>query len=90
MHRFAHHIITTKRKRDIAHATADFCSGAQLLDLTGRINKVDRIFIMLFDARCYGKNIGIKNNILRFEADLFGKNTKRPRTDLYFRSVVSA
>ena len=65
MYGFPNVFITAERKRNIAYTATHFGKRHRLLYFTGCLNKIYCIIIMLFNTCCNGKNIGIKNNILR-------------------------
>ena len=84
MDRFSHLIVSTEGKRYIGYATGNHGMGKILLDPFGRLNKIDRIIIVLFNTGSDSENIGIENNVTRVKAHLLGQDLISPRTDFSF------
>src|SRR5882724_9896094 len=82
MHRFADDIVTAERKRNVADATADTREGKVLLDPFGRADEIDGVVIMFLDARGYGEDVGIENNVLCREADFLRQEAVGTLADL--------
>ncbi len=82
MHRLAHDVVAAKRERNIADAAADLGQRQVLLDPPCRIDKIDRVVVVLFESGRDRENIRIENNILRRHPDLFRQQTIGPLTDL--------
>ena len=74
MHRFAHRVVTTERKRNIADAAADFRQRQVLLDPARRFDKVDGVVVVLFDARADGEDVRVEDDILRRKSHLLGED----------------
>ena len=72
MNRFAHRIITPERERDIRHPAGDMRVWQVLPNPLGGFNEIHCIIIVFVNSRGDCKNIRVKNNILRWETDLFG------------------
>ena len=68
VHGFTDIVITPKRKRKIAHATANMCSWQVFTNPLRCTKKIKRIRIMLRNASANGQYIGVKNNVLRGHA----------------------
>ena len=81
MNRLAYRIVATKRKRDIGYATADFCVRQIFANPFRGVDEIHAVIGMLFNAGGNGKNIRIKNNIFRREADFIDQNFVRTRAD---------
>ena len=64
-------LVPSKGKRQVRNATRNLTSRAQTLYLTRRVDKVNRVVVVLFHAGTDGKNIRVKDDILRVEANLF-------------------
>ena len=82
-------IIAAEGKRKITHPAADL-SERQIFFYPPRgFNIIDTIIVVLLHSRRYCENIGIKNNVLRWEADFFGKNviSTLANLDFSFKSI---
>ena len=55
-----------------------------LLDIAGCLDKVHRIVVMLFDTGRDCENIGVENNIFRWEVDFLRQHFIAASTDLAF------
>ena len=84
---FAHGIIAAKRKAHVRDATADFCAGQVLFDPTRGVDEIDRVVVVLFNARGNGKNIGVKNDVFRCKAHLIHQDAVRAFADFNFSFV---
>ncbi len=82
MHGLAHRLIAAEREGQIGNAAGNMHMRQGFGDLFGRLDEGDAIAIMFFDARCHSKDIGIKHNIFRREASLFGQKLIGAGTDL--------
>ena len=74
MYGFANRIITTKRERHIGYATAYFGERQVFTNPFRGINEIHAIGGVFFDTGRNRKNIRVKNNIFRREADLIDQN----------------
>src|SRR5579871_4238452 len=83
VHRLAHHIVAPEGEGDIADPTAYLTAWKRLLQDTCCLDKVDRVVIMLLDARSHRQDVGVEDNVLRWEADLFRQDAVGTRTDLH-------
>ena len=70
MHCFAHGVVSPKRERNIAQTTTRLCPWERLLDLTHRLDKINRVVIMLLDPGCHGKDVRVEDNVFGIKADL--------------------
>ncbi len=67
--RFADGIVASKTKADIGHATGNFCSRANLFDLFGGFEKVDRVVVVFAHPRRDGQDVRIEDNVFGRETD---------------------
>ena len=84
MHSLANRIIATEGKRDVADAAAHAGVGEVFLDPARGIDECVRVVVMLFDAGCDGKDVGIKNDVLRRESHFIDKHAVGALADLNF------
>jgi hypothetical protein len=83
VHRFAHAVVATEREAEIAHSAADERARAPLLDLSRRLDKVDRVLVVLLDSGGDRENVGVEYDVGRREARLFDEYPVRPGADLH-------
>ena len=81
MHCFTNSVVTTERKRNITHATADTCIRKIFLNPFCSSEKIDCILAVFFHSGSYWKNIWIENNIFRWKTDLINQNIIRSFAD---------
>ena len=62
-------IVAAERERHVADATGDRGVGAMLPDPACGVDEVHRVVVVLFDAGGNGKDVGVKDNVGRVEAD---------------------
>ena len=74
MNGFTYAIVATEREADIGNAATDFRARQIFFNPACSINKIYSIVVMLFNAGSNGKDIGVKNNIFRWKADLINEN----------------
>ena len=84
VHRFPDDVVAAVGERDIADAPGDFCAGAKLFDLPGGFDEVQGIIVVFFDTGCHGEDIGVKDDIFRWEADLCGEDAVSALADVHF------
>ena len=82
VHGFPHDMIAAEREGDIAHPSADLAVGEIGLDPAGGLNEIDRVVVVLLHARRHGQDVGVKNNVLRLEADVLRQDPIGPCADL--------
>jgi len=63
VHRFAHGVVSAKRKRNVTDAAAHSRGGQIFFDPTRRFQEIDGIIAVLLQASCHGKNVGIENDV---------------------------
>ncbi len=67
MHRLTDIVISTEGERQVAHATADVCTGQILFDPSRSLDKIHRIIIMFFNTRSHCQHIRVENDIMRIK-----------------------
>ena len=65
MHCFTHRVVTTEGEGYVRNTAGDFGAGKVLLDPLSGIEKIDRVVVVLFNTRGNGKNVRVKNDVLR-------------------------
>ena len=73
VHRFPHVIVASKAERYVADTARDFCARQLTLDPAGRLDKVQRVAVMLAHPGGHRQHIGIKNDVLRRKIGLLGQ-----------------
>ena len=73
MNSLTHGIISPERKRKIAHTTAHFSIRQVLFYPPDRVDKVNTVVIVFFNAGGNGKYIRVKNYVLRWKIGFFGQ-----------------
>ncbi len=71
MNSFSNLIVTAKSKRDIGNPAGYARVRKFGFNRLGRVDKIQRVIIMLIDSCRDGKNIGIKNDVIRINSDDF-------------------
>ncbi len=74
VHSFADRVVAAEGEGNIADPAADFGAGAQLFDAPCGFDKVDGVVVVFFDAGSDGEDVGVEDDVLRFEAHLFGED----------------
>ena len=64
--------------------------GSACLDLAGRLDVGQGVVVVLLDAGGDGEDVGVEDDVLRREADLFGQDLVGARQMSTLRSTVSA
>ena len=82
MHGLTHRIIATKGERHIAQAATDQRIGQLLLDQARGVKEGARVVIVLGNAGRDRQHIRVEDDVFRWEAHLFGKQTIGARADL--------
>src|SRR3954453_15421762 len=68
MHCFAHGFITPERKGYITYTTTHLCKRHSLFNDPGSFYKIYCVVVVLFNTSSNGKNVRVKNDILRCKA----------------------
>ena len=84
VHRFANDVVAAERERNVRHAAGDVHAGAGRFDSRNRLDEIDRVVVVLLDAGGDREDVGVEDDILRREADLFGEQLVRPAADADF------
>ena len=58
-----------------------------MFDPARGVDEIHRVVVVLFDAGSHRENIRVENNIFRWEADLFGEELVRARTNIDFALI---
>ena len=90
MHGFPDDSIPAKGEGNITDSSAYPGTRQSGFNDSGRLNEVDGIVIMLLYTGGDGKNIGIENNVFRWEIQFFCQNFIGPGTNVNFSAVVAA
>ena len=84
VNRFANRIVAAEREGDVRDAAGNQRVRQLAFNVFTGADKVLRIVVVLFNAGGDGEDIGVKNNIFRREAHLFGQNLVRPAANFDF------
>ena len=69
--RAAHGLVAAEGEGQVGHASADFATRAETLDLASSVDEVNAVVVVFFHARADRKNVRVKDDVLRVEAKLF-------------------
>jgi hypothetical protein len=85
----AHGLVAAERERDIAHSAAHVREREALLQFAARFDEIDGVTVVLLDPGRDGENIGVEDDVLGREAELFCQNLIGPLAngDLALRGV---
>ena len=78
----AHRIVAAKRERHVRHAAADLRVRQVFLDPARGVDEVDRVVVVLFDARRDSEDVRIEDDVFRREADFVHEEVVRALADL--------
>ena len=84
MHGLAHRLIAAERERNIRDTARHMRTRQLIANALCRLDEINGIIIMLFNAGGDGENIRIENNIFRRKTDLLGQNLVRALANLKF------
>src|SRR5690606_16083993 len=76
--RLAHGVIAAEREADVRYAARHARMRQIAGDPAGRLDEVDRIMIVFFDAGGDRKHVGVEDDVLRREAHLIDQNAIGP------------
>ena len=82
VHRPADRLVTAEGEGDVAHAAGDLHAGEELLDLPRGLDEVQRVAVVLLDARAHGEDVRVEDDVRRRHADLFGEQVIGAAGDL--------
>ncbi len=66
----AHEVVAAEREREVADAAADLHARARRFDDLRRLDEVDRVLVVLFEARGDREDVGIEDDVVRIESSL--------------------
>jgi hypothetical protein len=69
-----HSLIASEAEGNVGDTTADLGAWAHPLDLTGSPDEVDCVVVVLCHASANGQDVGVKDDVLRVEADLLDQD----------------
>src|SRR5690606_9286527 len=82
MHGFPHGIVAAEGEGDVGNAAADMAMGQVSLYPAGRFDEIDRVIVVLFQARGNGEDVGIENDVFGGEPDLVHQDAVAALADL--------
>ena len=82
MHRLTDGIVAAERERNITDTTTHFRARQVFFDPSGGFKEVNRIIVVLLDPGSYGKDVGIKNDVLWIEIELSCEQIVTPLTNI--------
>ena len=82
MHRLAHAVVSAKRKRNVTDPAADLGQGQRRLDDARGLDEAHCVVVVLIHAGSDGKDVRIKNNVLRWKTYFARQQIVRTRTNL--------
>ena len=82
MYGLAHGVVAAERERHVADAAADHGMRQTTLDIARRLDEIDGVAVVLFDAGRDGEDIGIEDDVFRRKSDLLCQNVVRPLANL--------
>src|SRR6185503_19589061 len=71
VHGLAHRLVATEGEGEVRDTARDLDVGAALLDLARRLDEIDAVVVVLLDAGGDGEDVGIEDDVLGREVDLF-------------------
>ncbi len=74
MHRFAHRLVAAEREGKVRHAAGDMRVRQVLPDPARRLDVIDAVIVVLFQAGGDRKDIRIEDDVFRREADLIDQD----------------
>ena len=80
--RLAHRIVAAKRERHVRHAAAHLRVRQVFLDPARRVDEVDGVVVVLFDARRDREDVRVEDDVFRREAHFVHEEIVRALADL--------
>ena len=77
-----HRLITPEREGDVRHPARNPSTGQGLLDAARRLDKVEGVTVVLFNAGGDRENIGVEDNVFRRKIELLRQQTIGPGANL--------
>ena len=74
-------LVPAEGERDVAHPSRDAGPGAEFLDAAGRLDEVERVSIVFFDARADGEDVRIEDDVFSGEIEPVAKQAEGPGAD---------
>src|SRR5262245_64821626 len=84
MDRLADDVVAAEGKREVADTAADLYAGTRRLDDLRRLDVVDRVVVVLFEAGRNRQDVGIEDDVGRVETGLLHQQFVRALADLDF------
>jgi len=72
VHRFAHGVVATKRKRNVAHSATHARAGKILFDPARCFDEIERVIAVFFKTSRDGQNVWIENDVAGGKPGLLG------------------
>ncbi len=82
VNRFAHRIVAAKAEGHIGHAARDLGARQVLLDPACGVDEIDRVVVVLFNARGNGKDVRVKDDVFGREVELIDQHAVGALADL--------
>ena len=82
VHRLAHVVVATERKRNVRDATRNERTLKILFDPARCLNESSSVIVVFFNAGGHRQNVRIENNVRRIPTQFFDQNPVRPRANL--------
>ena len=82
MHRLAHGLVAAEGEGQVRDAARDMGVRQRLADLLRRLDEGDAVAVVLLDAGRDREDVGVEDDVLRREADLFGEDLVGAGADL--------
>ena len=81
---FAHGLIATEAERHIGDTARNFGTRQVVLDPAHRLDEINGVVVVLFNAGGNGKDIRVKNDVFGREADFIDQHTISAFANLFF------
>jgi hypothetical protein len=82
MHRLAHRLVAAEREGEVGDAAGNMGMRQVLPDPARRLDEVDAVIVVLFEAGRDGENVRIEDDVFRREVQLFDQNVVGAFADL--------
>ncbi len=87
MHRLAHRLVAAERERQVGHAAGNMHERHALADRPRRLDEVDAVVVVLFDAGRDREDVRIEDDVFRRKACLLGQQLVGARADFHLALV---
>ena len=81
MHRFADGVISTEGEGNVRDSAGDFGVREIFFDPTGRVDEVEGVVVVLFDAGGDGEDVGVEDDVFGREANFIDEDVVGAFTD---------